>query len=716
MLIHYIYLCTLVALVVARTSTLVFDGDSKRCYSKEKFPFPVLPIHTFCVEAKEVDDAEWVIRFAYSLESNQTVHKESPLIAMKRVDYEEGDRFECLVPHIARIDAEDVIPIVEWIREMGEDFGKTEGVLLSSISLYVRSPKQHITLEFGSGEDATSLVLSPLGSPPLLPSYRPKENGWGSVLKKRKREESDVGEPPSAKSFRTPDDPVKLIPGNYESIDTAVKIEAEIIRSLAGILKANLKFTITKWERAKKGGKRLRRQTEETNTGFVPLAESWRAFRLNTASLNEDDRKAAEDSSNRSATFLRGLDLDTITVQPFSDDKILLRYGELENGRARHAVQLFRYGIHHHPPTRCCHPPIRVLKRPLWGICQGNSSEYCFGVTLTMFIPCAMVVLVVARASMPVFDGDSKRCYSKEKFPFPVLPIRTFCVETKEVDDDKWMARFTYSLETNATLYKESPIIPMKTVQQDDDLKLIAVDTSRLPVKDIVDAVKWSYQLSKDFGKAKAVTLTSMSLYITPLQKDVTLKFGHADDLTSLVLGPPGSRPSVPYYDFARNGWGSLVTRKRKRFVLEESPSAKSFRKPDDLADLSLGEFIYTNSSGMTPNVRVEIIRSLEETLKANIGFSLLEDGKPEEINTGFIGLTESWRAFRLDTSSLSVEDRREAEDSIKRLKTSLPGIDLDTISIEPIGDENIILRYGKHLKGGKAPYAAELLCHSTVV
>ncbi|KAF4709712.1 hypothetical protein FOZ63_029209, partial [Perkinsus olseni] len=245
---------------------------------------------------------------------------------------------------------------------------------------------------------------------------------------------------------------------------------------------------------------------------------------------------------------------------------------------------------------------------------------------------------------------------------------------------------------------------------------LIAVDTSRLPVKDIVDAVKWCYQLSKDFGKVKAVVLTSISLYVTPEEDDVTLKFGHADDLTSLVLGPPGSRPPVPNYDSARNGWGSLVTRKRKRFVLEESPSVKSFRKPDDLTDLSLGEFIYTNSSGMTPKVRAEIIRSLEGTLKANIGFAILEDGKPEEINTGFIGLTESWRAFRLDTASLSVDDRRVAEDSIKRLKTSLPSIDLDTISIEPLEDEKIIVRYGKRLAGGKAPYAVELLRHSKLV
>ncbi|KAF4739875.1 hypothetical protein FOZ63_019045, partial [Perkinsus olseni] len=228
-----------------------------------------------------------------------------------------------------------------------------------------------------------------------------------------------------------------------------------------------------------------------------------------------------------------------------------------------------------------------------------------------------------------------KRCYSKEKFPFPVLPIRTLCVETKEVDDDKWVARFTYSLTSNPTLHKESPIIPMKTVRRrkEDNAEQIAVDTSRLPVKDIVDAVKWCYQLSKDFGKA--VVLTSISLYVTPEEDDVTLKLGHADDLTSLVLSPPGSRPPVPHYDSARNGWSSRVTRKRKRYDLGESPSVKSLRRPDDLADLSLGEFVYTNSSGMTPKVRAEIIRSLEGTLKVNIGFAILEDGKPEEINTG---------------------------------------------------------------------------------
>ncbi|KAF4664176.1 hypothetical protein FOZ61_001049 [Perkinsus olseni] len=197
MLIYYIYFCTPVALVVARTSTPVFD---------------VLSIHAFCAEAKEVDDAEWVLRFAYSLESDQTVHKEGPLIAMKRVDCEAGDESESLVP---------------------ESMPKTtEGVLLGSVSLHVRCPKQDIAVEFGFDEDPTPLVLSPLG-----------------------------------------------------------------------ILKVNLTFTIIKWERAKNGGKRLRRQTEETNTGFVPLTESWRAFRLNTASLSKDDRKAAEDSINRSATF-----------------------------------------------------------------------------------------------------------------------------------------------------------------------------------------------------------------------------------------------------------------------------------------------------------------------------------------------------------------------------------------------------------------------------
>ncbi|KAF4691978.1 hypothetical protein FOZ60_014303 [Perkinsus olseni] len=76
----------------------------------------------------------------------------------------------------------------------------------------------------------------------------------------------------------------------------------------------------------------------------------------------------------------------------------------------------------------------------------------------------------------------------------------------------------------------------MKTVRRgkEDNAEQITVDTSRLPVKDIVDAVKWCYQLSKDFGKAKAVTLTSISLVfvlfgIFPATTCITTWFMHEE-------------------------------------------------------------------------------------------------------------------------------------------------------------------------------------------
>ncbi|KAF4652745.1 hypothetical protein FOL46_009516 [Perkinsus olseni] len=342
-----------VSLTALSAVTSTFDGATKRCHSREKFSFPELPVDTFCVEGKIDDDSAWIARFAYSLKDHPTVPQETPVLPMLQGKYEthEADIINYIRPVLHQLNVDEKNAVREWFTELGKAFDMEEKLDPRDVLVHVEYHKgkpvldKEVTVELSSSTEAAgrTMVLSPLGRKPSAPKYVSRENGWGSVVK-RKRVESDFGKPSRKKRFRRPADPVAIASGNYEYIDPTQEtpnVMVEIINNTKGMVGAEVKFGLCEDDRGK----------ELATTGFVKLTGSYRAFRLDTNSMPEKKRRAAEDSIKRLATFMPALDLNTITIEPLEGEKILLRYGKVENGKAAHAVEL----RHVRRKLRWCH-------------------------------------------------------------------------------------------------------------------------------------------------------------------------------------------------------------------------------------------------------------------------------------------------------------------------------------------------------------------------
>ncbi|KAF4705591.1 hypothetical protein FOZ63_006765 [Perkinsus olseni] len=243
-----------------------------------RFFFPELPVDTFCVEAKVDDDSAWTARFAYSLRGHPTVPQETPVLPMLQGEYEthEGDIINYIRPVLHKLNVVEKNAVREWFTELGKAFDVKERLDPRDVLVHVGYHDGKLVLD-----KEVTVELSPPGYKPSAPKYASRENGWGSVVK-RKRVESDFEEPYRKKRFRRPADPVAITSGNYEYIDPTQEtpnVWVQTINNTKGMVGAEVKFGLCEDDRGK----------ELASTGFVNLTGSYRAFRLDTNSMPEEN-------------------------------------------------------------------------------------------------------------------------------------------------------------------------------------------------------------------------------------------------------------------------------------------------------------------------------------------------------------------------------------------------------------------------------------------